>query len=145
MVGHAPPAAHRNGSDLDARAELMLGARLAGQALTLSGLGLVQGIGHTRTARTGTTHGVALAAVLEEVMEFSAPAAREAYERAARATRVPAPADGDWARTAVAAVRELSGALDIKRPLREPGADRALLPAIAAGPAEVLDLLTRVY
>lgn len=57
-------------------------------------------------------------------------------------------------------VRELSGAPDIMRPPREPGADRALLPAIAAGAvagtvtksaprlpaeAEVLDLPTRGY
>ncbi|MEW2157809.1 iron-containing alcohol dehydrogenase [Streptomyces sp. NPDC007189] len=160
MVGRALPAAHRDGSDLDARAELMMGAHLAGQALTLSGLGLVHGIGHALTAHTGTPHGVALAAVLEEVMEFSAPAAAEAYEQAARAMRVPPPADGDWARAAVTAVRELSGALGIKRPLRELGADRAQLPDIAAGAvadavtknaprlpeqAEVLELLTRVY
>nr|WP_227026106.1 iron-containing alcohol dehydrogenase [Streptomyces fodineus] len=160
MVSRALPAAHRDGSDLDARAELMMGAHLAGQALTLSGLGLVHGIGHALTAHTGTPHGVALAAVLEEVMEFSAPAAGAAYEQATRAMRVPPPDDGDWARAAVTAVREQCGALDIKRPLRELGTDRDLLPAIAAGAtadavtknaprlpeeAEVLELLTRVY
>jgi alcohol dehydrogenase len=56
----------------------------------------------------------------------------------------------------VDAVRELSGALDVKRPLRELGADRALLPGISADAvtknapllpeqAEVLEPLTRVY
>ncbi|MBW8699031.1 Lactaldehyde reductase [Streptomyces sp. MBT84] len=90
MVSRALPVAFRDGSDLGARAELMMGAHLAGQALTLSGLGLVHGIGHAITAHTCTPHGVALAAVLEEVMEFSAPAAQDAYERAARAmTRRP--------------------------------------------------------
>ncbi|GHE06215.1 iron-containing alcohol dehydrogenase family protein [Streptomyces alanosinicus] len=141
MVGRALPRAHRDGSDLDARAELMMGAHLAGQALTLSGLDLVHGIGHALTAHTGTPHGVALAAVLEEVMEFSAPAAREAYEQTARALRVPPPADGDGARAAVTAVRELSGALGIKGPLRALGADRALLPAVAAG--SVADAVTK--
>ncbi|MFF4957175.1 iron-containing alcohol dehydrogenase family protein [Streptomyces sp. NPDC001222] len=160
MVSRALPVAYRDGSDLDARAELMMGAHLAGQALTLSGLGLVHGIGHAITAHTGTPHGVALAAVLEEVMEFSAPAAQGAYERVARAMRLAPPADGDWAGAAVAAVRKISGALDIKRPLRELGADRALLPAIAAGAvadavtknaprlpveAEVLEILTLTY
>ncbi|MFB7511137.1 iron-containing alcohol dehydrogenase [Streptomyces broussonetiae] len=160
MIGHALPLAHRDGTDLDARAKLMMGAHLAGQALTLSGLGLVHGIGHALTARTGTPHGVALAAVLEEVMEFSAPQAQQAYEQVARALRVAPPADGDWAGAAVTAVRELSGALDLKRPLRALGADRSLLPAIAAGAVadavtknaprlprepEVLDILTAVY
>ncbi|MDX3259508.1 iron-containing alcohol dehydrogenase [Streptomyces sp. MI02-2A] len=67
MVNRALPVAFRDGSDLGARAELMMGAHLAGQAPTLSGLGLVHGIGHAITAHTGTPHGVALAAVLEEV------------------------------------------------------------------------------
>ncbi|MFE9126048.1 iron-containing alcohol dehydrogenase family protein [Streptomyces sp. NPDC007148] len=160
MVSRALPVAFRDGSDLGARAELMMGAHLAGQALTLSGLGLVHGIGHAITAHTGTPHGVALAAVLEEVMEFSAPAAQDAYERAARAMRLDPPADGDWAAAAVTAVREISGQLDIKRPLRDLGADRGLLPAIAAGAvadavtknaprlpdeSEVLEILERTY
>ncbi|MFJ5259818.1 iron-containing alcohol dehydrogenase family protein [Streptomyces sp. NPDC088387] len=160
MVSRALPLAYRDGADLEARAELMMGAHLAGQALTLSGLGLVHGIGHSLTAHTGTPHGVALAAVLEEVMEFTAPAAADAYERAGRAMRLATPADGDWARACVAAVRELSGALDIKRPLVALGADRAMLPSIAAGAvadavtknaprlpgeADVLEILGRTY
>lgn len=56
-------AAVADGSDLDARAAMLLGANLAGRALTLSGLGLVHGLGHSLTALTGTPHGVALAAV----------------------------------------------------------------------------------
>ncbi|MEU9336005.1 iron-containing alcohol dehydrogenase [Streptomyces sp. NPDC048290] len=160
LVSRALPVAHRDGTDLEARAELMMGAHLAGQALTLSGLGLVHGVAHALTAHTGTPHGVALAAVLEEVLEYTAPAATAAYERAARAMRVAPPADGDWARACVTAVRDLSGALDIKRPLRELGTERAMLPSIAAGAvadavtknaprqpteADVRDILERTY
>ncbi|MER5520642.1 iron-containing alcohol dehydrogenase [Streptomyces sp. NPDC002763] len=133
MVGRWLPAAHRDGTDLEARAQLMLGAHLAGQALTISGLGLVHGIGHALTAHTGTPHGVALAAVLEEVLEFSAPAAGDAYEQTARALRLTPPADGDWARAAIDAVREISGALGIKQPLRELGVRPDLLRPVAAG------------
>ncbi len=141
MVSAALPTAYRDGSDLDARAALMMGAHLAGQALTLSGLGLVHGIGHALTAHTGTPHGVALAAVLEEVMEFSAPAAQSAYEQAARAMRLAPPADGDWARAAVEGVREISGALEVRRPLRDLGVDRAMPASIAAG--AVADAVTK--
>ncbi|MCQ4079251.1 iron-containing alcohol dehydrogenase [Streptomyces sp. RB6PN25] len=141
MVGRWLPTAYRDGSDLEARAQLMLGAHLAGQALTLSGLGLVHGIGHALTAHTGTPHGVALAAVLEEVMEFSAPAARGAYEQAARALRVPPPANGDWSRAAIVAVREISAAIGVKKPLRELRVTRELLPSIARG--AVADAVTR--
>ncbi|MEV8058022.1 iron-containing alcohol dehydrogenase [Streptomyces antimycoticus] len=160
MVSHALPAAYRDGADLDARAELMLGAHLAGQALSLSGLGLVHGIGHALTAHTGTPHGVALAAVLEEVMEFNAPAAQGAYEQVARAMRLAPPADGAWERAAIDAVREIAGAVEVKRPLRTLGADRGMLPAIAAGAVadavttnnplspdhtQVLEILTTTY
>ena len=117
----------------------MLGAHLAGHALTLSGLGLVHGIGHALTAHTGTPHGVALAAVLEEVMEFSAEAAAEAYETTARALRVtPSP---DWPGAAIEAVRELSRTIEIKRSLRELGVPRASIPQIAAD--AVADAVTK--
>jgi alcohol dehydrogenase class IV len=130
LVGRWLPVAYRDGGDLEARSQLMLGAHLAGHALTLSGLGLVHGIGHALTAHTGTPHGVALAAVFEEVMEFSAEMAEEAYETTARALRAtPSP---DWAGAAIEAVREISAAIEIKRPLRDLGVSRDGIPAIAA-------------
>ena len=139
LVGRWLPVAHRDGGDLEARSQLMLGAHLAGHALTLSGLGLVHGIGHALTAHTGTPHGVALAAVLEEVMEFSSEAATDAYETTARALRV-APA-ADWAGAAIDAVRRISGAIEIKRPLRELGVERDRIPVIAAD--AVADAVTK--
>ncbi|WP_309235332.1 iron-containing alcohol dehydrogenase [Amycolatopsis sp. SID8362] len=153
LVGRWLPVAFRDGSDLEARSQLMLGAHLAGHALTFSGLGLVHGIGHALTAHTGTPHGVALAAVLEEVMEFSAEAAASAYESTAWALRVPPG-------SAIGAVREISGALGIKRPLRELGVERDRIAVIAADAvadavtknaprlareAEVVSLLRSVY
>lgn len=153
LVGRCLPVAHRDGGDLEARAGLMFGAHLAGHALTLSGLGLVHGIGHALTAHTGTPHGVALAAVLEEVMVFSAGAAGPAYDAVARALH-PLPG------TAIEAVREISGGLGIKRRLRDLGVERDGIPALAAdavadavtknaprlpSEAEVVELLRAVY
>ncbi|WP_370949481.1 iron-containing alcohol dehydrogenase family protein [Amycolatopsis sp. cg5] len=152
LVGHWLPLAHRDGTDLEARSQLMLGAHLAGHALTLSGLGLVHGIGHAITAHTGTPHGVALASVLEEVMTFSATEASTAYIQTAQVL--------GHAGDAIEAVRGVSSALGIKRPLRDLGATRDLLPVIAADAiadavtknaprhpteAEVLTLLESVY
>jgi alcohol dehydrogenase class IV len=132
LVSRWLPVAYRDGSDLEARSQLMLGAHLAGRALTISGLGLVHGIGHALTAHTGTPHGVALAAVFEEVMRFSQSAAADAYAEAARAMR---------AADAIETVRELCGVVEIKRPLRELGATTELLPAMAA--ATVADAVTK--
>ncbi|MGW2689415.1 hypothetical protein ACWC6I_40435 [Streptomyces sp. NPDC001414] len=50
-----------------------------------------------------------------------------------RALRLDPPADGDWTRAAVDAVREISGALGVKQPLRELGVRPDLLRPIAAG------------
>ncbi|WP_435260555.1 iron-containing alcohol dehydrogenase family protein [Streptomyces sp. 1222.5] len=141
LVGQWLPIAHQDGSNLEARSHLMLGAHLAGQALTISGLGLVHGIGHALTAHTRTPHGIALAAVLEEVMEFSAPAAQDAFEQVGRALRLSPPADGDWARATVEGVREISGSLCIKQPLRELGVNRAMLAPLARG--ALADAVTR--
>jgi alcohol dehydrogenase len=144
LIGQWLPLAYRDGNDLEARSQLMLGAHLAGQALTLSGLGLVHGLGHAITAHTGTPHGVALAAVFEEVMTYNLPAAEAAYDQAARALRAR-PADGldatpaQWALAAVDCVREVSGAVAVKRPLRELGLDeRLLLPVTTAALADAV-------
>lgn len=144
LVGRWLPAAYNDGSDLEARSQLMLGAHLAGLALTISGLGLVHGIGHSITARTGTPHGIALAAVFEEVMEFSIEAAEPAYEQAARALRIDTPAgglSGDWALGAIEAVREISRAVEVKKPLRDLRATKDDLPDIAA--ATIADAVTK--
>ncbi|GAA4829550.1 iron-containing alcohol dehydrogenase [Actinomycetospora corticicola] len=80
------PVAHADGSDATARAEMLLGAHLAGQALTRSGLGLVHGLGHALTAHHGVVHGRALAMVLPEVVAWSlddAGADAPAWARAA--------------------------------------------------------------
>ena len=155
LAGTWLPVAYRDGGDLEARSQLMFGAHLAGHALTLSGLGLVHGIGHALTAHTGTPHGVALAAVLEEVMVFSIAGAVDAYETTARALHVTPTADA-----AIAAVREISASIEIKRPLRDLGVTFDQIPVIAADAVadavtknaprrptelEVVDLLQAVY
>jgi alcohol dehydrogenase class IV len=151
LVGEWLPVVFRDGANLDARGHMMLGAHLAGRALTRSGLGLVHGLGHAVTARTATPHGVALAAVLEEVMTFSAEAAACPYAQVAEALRAP---------SAVDAVRAISDGVRIKRPLRDLGLTREDLPAIARAaladavtknaprtpsPAEAEEILASVY
>ena len=131
LVGRWLPVAVDDGTDLEARAQLLLGAHLAGQALTVSGLGLVHGIAHAVTAHTGTPHGVALASVNEQVMHWSADAAAEAYARAGAALGT---AD------AVAGIAALVEGIRVRRPLHELGVDRGLLPVLAA--AAVADPVT---
>jgi alcohol dehydrogenase len=131
MVAAWLPSAVEDGTDLEARAQLILGAHLAGQALTISGLGLVHGIAHALTAHTGTPHGVALAAVLRPVMEFNGETARGSYEWVAEAMQ---------AKDAILAVDDLVERVGVRRPLRELGCIRNMLPDIAA--AAIADAVT---
>ncbi|MHC1562683.1 iron-containing alcohol dehydrogenase family protein [Actinomycetospora sp. C-140] len=84
------PVAVADGGDPRARAEMLVAAHLAGQALTRSGLGLVHGLAHALSLHTGAVHGVALAAVLPEVVGWSLDADAAGWGRAAEAAGLPA-------------------------------------------------------
>jgi len=86
------PVAVADGSDPRARAEMLVAAHLAGQALTRSGLGLVHGLAHALSLHTGAVHGPALAAVLPEVVAWSLDADPAGWGRAAEAAGLPGPA-----------------------------------------------------
>lgn len=140
LVGGSLPAAVCDGSDLQARSQLLMGSHLAGLALTLSGLGLVHGIAHAVTAHTGAAHGLALSAVLDEVMTRSLDVAAPAYARVAEAlgTRVPgARGYGDdqraAAEAAVGAVTRLADEVRARLRLGELGVDDTMLTALARG------------
>lgn len=127
MVGGHLERAVADGTDLEARSRLLFGAHLAGLALTLSGLGLVHGIAHAVTGHTGAAHGLALSAVLDTVMEASAPAAADAYRDVAVAMDA-----GRSAGDAVDAVRALAEAVGARRSLSGLGLGEAMLPTVAA-------------
>lgn len=86
-------AAVADGTDLEARTRMMLGANLAGRALTLSGLGLVHGLGHSLTALTGVPHGVALAAVAGPALRVGVEADPVAGADVAATLGVPTASD----------------------------------------------------
>jgi alcohol dehydrogenase class IV len=117
-----------DGADLEARSQMLLGAHLAGLALTRSGLGLVHGIAHAVTNHTGAVHGLALSAVLDEVMTRTADAAGDAYLAAGAAMGV-----GGGVDAVVAAVRELADEVGARVSLRALGVDETMLAPIAAG------------
>lgn len=67
----------RNGSDMDAREQMMLGCIITGFGFSNANLGLVHGIAHTLSAHFGLAHGMANAVVLPYVMEYNAPSCPE--------------------------------------------------------------------
>jgi alcohol dehydrogenase class IV len=82
---HADRGARPDETGARARAEMLVAAHLAGQALTRSGLGLVHGLAHALSLHTGAVHGLALAAVLPEVVGWSLDAEPAGWGRAAEA------------------------------------------------------------
>ena len=139
VSGHLARAVE-DGSDLEARSALMIGSHLAGLALSLSGLGLVHGLAHAITNHTGAAHGLALSAVLDDVMTRSLDVAGPAYAKVARAMGLDTHGD-DAPVAAVEAVRELADRVGARRPLSDLGMRPAQVPAVAAGALE--DAVTR--
>lgn len=68
--------------DLEARAQMQLGAAYAGMAIELSMLGAAHSAANPLTARFNVVHGQAVGMMLPHVVRFNAaePAAREAYD-----------------------------------------------------------------
>ena len=74
MIATHLPRAYTDGGDLEARAQMLLAAHMAGVGMATTGLGLCHAIGHAIGGRFGVAHGVALTAVLPQVLRFSVPA-----------------------------------------------------------------------
>lgn len=66
------PAAVKDGNDMKAREQMMLGCIITGFSFSNANLGLVHGIAHTLSAHFGLAHGMANAAVLPYVVEYNA-------------------------------------------------------------------------
>ncbi|MGO6855651.1 iron-containing alcohol dehydrogenase [Rhizobium ruizarguesonis] len=70
---------YRDGSDLKARSEMLLGSMLAGMAFANSPVAAVHALAYAVGARFGLTHGRSNALVLTHVLEFNRPAAEMLY------------------------------------------------------------------
>ena len=122
-MAHLPAVVADPGARAD-RSAMLLAAHLAGLAFATTGLGTAHAIGHALSARYGTAHGVALAAVLPHVVrlnagERTAETARIAEVVGVASERLP---------EAVAALQEHSG---LRPTLRELGVAHDELPALA--------------
>lgn len=123
VVRHLPAVVDDPG-DRASRSAMLLAAHLAGLAFATTGLGTAHAIGHALSARYGTPHGVALAAVLPLVVRMNAPEREDETARIAEAAGVAADAVPD----AVAALQERAG---LRPNLLELGVAHRDLPALA--------------
>jgi alcohol dehydrogenase len=131
------PRAVADGSDLEARSQMLMAAHLAGVGQASgTGVGLVHALGHALGTRGKLPHGTALAVVLPEVLAFYA--ADEGLRdrelalvgvalRAASPTEQPATAGG----AAIGELRRFLGSLGQRPALRSLGFDDDSLSVVA--------------
>ncbi|MBC7517862.1 MAG: iron-containing alcohol dehydrogenase [Microbacteriaceae bacterium] len=128
------PRAVADGTDIEARAELLLASHIAGVGFSHTGLGLVHGIAHPLGGQFNIPHGLALCIVIEPVLRFNLSAREDRIARVAFALGV-----GDTARSvsenaeaAIRAVADLATAVGMVGPLSRFGVTDESLASLAA-------------
>ena len=89
--------AFREGTNLEARQNMQLGAFLAGRAFTRGCVGYVHAIGHTLGGLYGISHGQAMAVLLAPVMRAYGPKAHRRLAELAQACGIPGSTDKELA------------------------------------------------
>jgi alcohol dehydrogenase len=109
MVSGNLPAAYADGTDLEARTQMLLASHMAGVGMAATGLGICHGIAHPLGGRFDIAHGVALTMLLPHVLRFNLEVRLERTAQVAFALGVGNTAKPDeWnAGAAVEAVRAL--------------------------------------
>jgi len=135
IVGEFLPRAVADGTDREARAQMLLAAHMAGLAMASTGLGACHAIGHAIGGRFDVPHGVALTMVLPQVLGFSqrAAAGRLAELAFALGAGDTAAAAEVNAESAVHAIASLAVSVGLTRRLADFGIGRAEFDQIAAG------------
>ena len=138
MVATWLPKAVADGSDTEARSQMLLAAHLAGLAFRTTGLGICHGLGHPLGARLGAAHGLTLAIMLPHIMRFNLPVRADKYAQVAFAMGVgdTRRSEAENAQAAIDAVRRLTAAVGTDRSLRDIGCTEELLPTLVTDALE---------
>ncbi|WP_210527957.1 iron-containing alcohol dehydrogenase [Rubellimicrobium arenae] len=126
LVNEYLPRAFRDGSDLEARANMMAAGSMGAVAFQ-KGLGAVHALSHPVGANYNTHHGTTNAVVMPAVLRFNRAAVEDKLARAAAYLGIAGGFDGFLAR-----VEELNGLLGIPKGLEALGVEAARIPELAA-------------
>jgi alcohol dehydrogenase len=133
MVHEFLPRAVADGTDREARAQMLLAAHMAGLAMASTGLGACHAIGHALGGRFNVAHGVALTVVLPQVLTFTLPSSTDrlahiAFALGAGSTAAPV---SENAGAAVHAVAALASSVGMPANLSDLGIDSSSFEQIA--------------
>jgi choline dehydrogenase len=113
LAGRALVRAVRDGSDADARSEMMCASLLGGLAMNISDCGSEHSIAQAIGGLLGLPHGLTIGLVLAETMDRDRRYAAGQFERVADALSEPHDGSGDGSR-AVRAVRRILAELEFE-------------------------------
>lgn len=125
LLDRGAEAAIAGSTDTTTRAELQLGAFLAGRAIELSMLGAAHACANPLTRQFGVLHGIAVGTMLPRVVRLNANAARALYHEL----------DAAGPESLATRLELLLAAAGFPGSLREHGIDDQALPALAADAA----------
>ncbi len=121
------PRAYADGTDLEARAQMMSAAAMGATAFQ-KGLGAIHAMSHPIGAVFNTHHGTTNAVCMPAVLEFNAPAIADRFQQAAAYLGIEGGFDGFRA-----FVQEFNDALGIPRQLSDLGVTEDRIPELVEG------------
>ncbi len=127
------PKAVADGSDMEARSQMLLAAHTVGVAYRSgTGFGVCHAIGHSVGGRLNTPHGLALSILLPDVLRFNLPACTEKYAQAAFAMGVGDSSKSllENANAAIDAIQQLAETVGMYKKLHEVGCTPELVPIL---------------
>jgi alcohol dehydrogenase len=134
MISAYLPRAIADGTNREARSQMLLASHLAGVAFASTGLGICHAIGHALGGQFGIAHGVALTLVLPQVLRFNSPVCEERLAEVAFAFGAGDTTKGaQWnAGAAIEAIIGLAARAGLTRRLPDFGVTPADFPQLAA-------------
>jgi alcohol dehydrogenase class IV len=134
VMGRALERAVTRGNDAEARADMMLGAMLAGQAFANSPVAAVHALAYPIGGRFHVPHGLSNALVLPHVLRFNAAVAGSTYAEIAALPfpELAAVPETERAMAFADSLAELCRRCGVPARLRDVGIPREALPAMAA-------------
>ena len=133
----ALPRCYVDGNDLEARTEMLVGAHLAGSALSHVSMALHHGLCHILGGTAGVPHGFANSIILPHAMRFNLDATAPQLARAAEAMGIERNTSTAFlgeevlAEEAVKRIYTLIGQMDLPQHLRSVGVSEADIPNLA--------------
>lgn len=129
----ALPRAFRDGSDLEARTDMLLGAMLAGMAFANSPVGAVHALAYPVGSRFHVPHGLSNALLLPHVLRFNLPACQATYAQFGELL-VPGVGTTEAQRASafLAFIDDLLGVVGLACRLSDVGVIEADLPTLAS-------------